>query len=75
MARVIQSLLFSKKKFSRKQALDWAKEHKYKHYTSRETKGQIRVRQLPLVQVKKVLGTFSLGKDIKAVYVLKKGRN
>lgn len=62
----IQSLLFPKKQFTRAQALSWAKKHGYKHYTSRETKNFIRVRQKP-PENHSNYGLFSIG-PVKAVY-------
>jgi len=71
--RVIQTLIFSKNKFTRKQALKWAKDNKFKYYTSRVTKDTIRLRQFNPDKIKRVLGTFDFGKSgIKALYVIKK---
>jgi hypothetical protein len=66
--RAIQSLIFSRKHFTRAQALLWAKKHGHKAYTSRLTPHQVRIRQFPLTHAKKFVGTFNLGKNIKAVY-------
>lgn len=41
------TLLFDKKKFSKQEALDWAKSHDFKYNTIRETENQWRVRQIP----------------------------
>jgi len=43
----IQTLIFDKSKFSREQALAWAKSHGFKAETSRETENTWRVRQFP----------------------------
>jgi hypothetical protein len=47
MPDIIQSILFSKPKYTRKSALQWCKDHGYKSYTSRETTNKIRIRQIP----------------------------
>lgn len=70
--KAIQTLIFDKKKFNRKQALSWAKKHGYKHYTSRIEDKQIRVRQFPTNKIKKVLSTLKFGKYVKGLYVKKK---
>jgi hypothetical protein len=70
--KVVQTLVFPKEDYSRRQALDWAKRHGFKHYTSRETAESIRVRQLPPAQIDRVLGTFNVGPKVKAVYVKRK---
>lgn len=70
--REVQTLIFPKDKFTKIKALKWAKGAGFKHYTAREEKGTIRVRQFPKTQIKKVLGTFLIGKDIKGLYVVKK---
>jgi hypothetical protein len=68
----VQTLIFDKKKFTRKSALDWAAHNDFKHYTSRITDNTIRVRQFPPNQIKNIRGTFPLGKNIKALYVDRK---
>lgn len=70
--RTIQTLIFPAEDYSRRQALDWARRHGFKHYTSRMAGESIRVRQLPPAQVDRVLGTFNVGPRVKAVYVKKK---
>lgn len=71
----LQTLIFPRDKYTRQQALDWSKEHGFKHYSSRVTKHSIRIRQFPPNQIERVLGTFNLGKDVKALYVKKKVTN
>jgi len=68
----IQTLIFPKSKFTRQQALSWAKKHGFKHYTSNIDPNTIRVRQFPPNLIKKTLGTFEVDKGIKALYVVKK---
>lgn len=67
--RKIQTLIFDKKYFDKATALEWSKEHGFKHYTSRHTPTTIRVRQFPPFNAKHILGQFNLGKHVKALYV------
>lgn len=67
----VQTLIFPKKRFTRKKALKWAEEHRYKHYTSRLTDGEIRVRQFNPKFIKRVGGRFPIGEDIEGLYVEK----
>jgi hypothetical protein len=69
--RSVQTLIFDKKEYSRNEALLWARLHGFKHYTSRETADTFRIRQFEPKRMK-VLGTFSLTKGIKALYVVKR---
>jgi hypothetical protein len=64
----IQTLIFPKDKYTRNQALVWAKKHGYKHYTSRIQGNEIRIRQFPPKQVKRYGGRFKLGDDVEALY-------
>lgn len=64
----VQTLIFPKKKYNREKALNWAKEHGFKGYTSREEGNSIRVRQFPPSDVKRYGGIFPIGKDVKGVY-------
>lgn len=42
---MIQSILFSRKYFTRRSSLDWLKNHHYKHHKLDITKDYIRARQ------------------------------
>lgn len=66
--RSVQTLIFNKKKYTRKQASDWAKKHGFESYTSREEGNSIRVRQFNPKKVKRFLGTFQIAPEIKGVY-------
>lgn len=67
--RTIQTLIFDKEYFDRKMALAWAKKHGFRSYTSRITPQTIRVRQIPVEKIKRIGGTFTISKGIKALYV------
>lgn len=64
----VQTLIFPKNRFTRKKAIDWAKEHGFKGLTSREEGNSIRVRQFSPEDVERYGGTFPIGKDVKGVY-------
>jgi hypothetical protein len=67
----IQSLIFSKNKFpKREDAVKWAKQKGYKTYTSRETKNTWRLRQYPPNECKGDFRIGDLSKGIKAVYCI-----
>ena len=68
----VQTLIFPKNKFNRKKALDWAKDHGFEHYTSREEGNTIRIRQFLPSEIKRVGGTFPIGNDVKGLYVDRK---
>jgi len=70
--REIQTLVFDRDVYTRKTALEWAKKHNFKTYTSRMTNNEIRLRQFPPNQVKKVLGRFNITEGISGLYVVKK---
>ena len=62
----IQSLIFDKARFSRQEALNWAKSHGYRSYTSRETENKIRVRQFPPEKCRRSQGTKELAPGVQA---------
>lgn len=62
----IQSLIFSKDKFTKLSAIEWAKSHGFKTYTTRETKSTIRVRQFPPSNCLRSGGIKELDDGVKA---------
>ena len=62
----IQTLIFSKKDWTKTEAKAWAKKHGYRYSKTDEKPDTIRIRQAPPGKFKR-LRTISLGKGIKAV--------